>query len=270
MLRSALRAAGVAVRRARLSTAAVSHSPFVQSAVRRPAATAARVVTQRSMFIQTKETPNPDSLMLFPGCKVLSEGTLDFGSATQAQASPLARSLFRIDGIKGVFLGPDFITVSKTEDAEWAVLKPHMYGSIMDFFASGQPVVLDSFEEDNDTAVSDDDDEVVAVIKELLNTRIRPSVQEDGGDITYMGFENGIVQLKLSGACTSCPSSIFTLKHGVENMLMHYVPEVEGVEQVQDDELEALNNDVFSEMEKKIRAQEEKERGDEASKGGSA
>ncbi|XP_060165352.1 NFU1 iron-sulfur cluster scaffold homolog, mitochondrial isoform X4 [Globicephala melas] len=145
------------------------------------------------------------------------------------------RQLFRIEGVKSVFFGPDFITVTKeNEELDWNLLKPDIYATIMDFFASGLPLVTE--ETPSGEAGSEDDDEVVAMIKELLDTRIRPTVQEDGGDVIYKGFEDGIVQLKLQGSCTSCPSSIITLKNGIQNMLQFYIPEVEGVEQVMDDE----------------------------------
>ncbi|XP_027721415.1 NFU1 iron-sulfur cluster scaffold homolog, mitochondrial isoform X3 [Vombatus ursinus] len=147
------------------------------------------------------------------------------------------RQLFRIEGVKSVFFGPDFITVTKeSEDLDWNLLKPDIYATIMDFFASGLPLVNE--ETLSTDAATEEDDEVVAMIKELLDTRIRPTVQEDGGDVIYKGFEDGIVQLKLQGSCTSCPSSIITLKNGIQNMLQFYIPEVEGVEQVVDDELE--------------------------------
>ncbi|XP_068924994.1 NFU1 iron-sulfur cluster scaffold homolog, mitochondrial isoform X2 [Petaurus breviceps papuanus] len=147
------------------------------------------------------------------------------------------RQLFRIEGVKSVFFGPDFITVTKeSEDLDWNLLKPDIYATIMDFFASGLPLVNE--ETLSADAATEEDDEVVAMIKELLDTRIRPTVQEDGGDVIYKGFEDGIVQLKLQGSCTSCPSSIITLKNGIQNMLQFYIPEVEGVEQVVDDELE--------------------------------
>ncbi|KAI5622087.1 NFU1 iron-sulfur cluster scaffold-like, mitochondrial [Silurus asotus] len=151
--------------------------------------------------------------------------------------------LFRIDGVKSVFFGPDFITITKTDShMEWKVIKPDVFATIMDFFTSGLPVVNEDAAPRADTAPSDDDDEVVAIIKELLDTRIRPTVQEDGGDVLYRGFENGIVKLQLQGSCTSCPSSIVTLKSGIQNMLQFYVPEVEGVEQVKDGvEAEELN-----------------------------
>ncbi|XP_078095716.1 NFU1 iron-sulfur cluster scaffold homolog, mitochondrial-like [Mustelus asterias] len=196
-------------------------------------------IPSRRMFIQTQDTPNPNSLKFIPGCAVLESGTMDFSAPRSAFCSPLARQLFRIDGVKGVFLGPDFITITKADDeVEWKLLKPDVYAAIMDFFASGLPILTDEAPR-ADTAPSEEDDEVVAIIKELLDTRIRPTVQEDGGDVIYKGFEDGIVKLMLQGSCTTCPSSIITLKSGIQNMLQFYVPEVEGVVQVTDEEQEA-------------------------------
>ncbi|NXI46366.1 NFU1 protein, partial [Galbula dea] len=190
----------------------------------------------RSMFIQTQDTPNPNSLKFIPGKEVLESRTMEFSTPAAAFCSPLARQLFRIEGVKSVFFGPDFITITKeSEDLDWNLLKPDIYAAIMDFFASGLPVVTAEAPR-TDTAASEEDDEVVLMIKELLDTRIRPTVQEDGGDVIYKGFEDGIVQLKLQGSCTSCPSSIITLKNGIQNMLQFYIPEVEGVEQVVDDD----------------------------------
>ncbi|XP_078285004.1 NFU1 iron-sulfur cluster scaffold homolog, mitochondrial-like [Rhinoraja longicauda] len=203
-----------------------------------PLSSPSSFVSSRSMFIQIQDTPNPNSLKFIPGCSVLETGTMDFSAARNAFCSPLARQLFRIDGVKGVFFGPDFITITKTDDeVQWKLLKPDVYATIMDFFASGLPVVTDEAPS-SDTAPSEDDDEVVAMIKELLDTRIRPTVQEDGGDVIYKGFEDGIVKLMLQGSCTTCPSSIVTLKSGIQNMLQFYVPEVEGVIQVVDEERE--------------------------------
>jgi Fe-S cluster biogenesis protein NfuA len=182
------------------------------------------------MFIQTQDTPNPNSLKFIPGKPVLETRTMDFPTPASAFRSPLARQLFRIEGVKSVFFGPDFITVTKeNEELDWNLLKPDIYATIMDFFASGLPLITE--ETPSGEAGSEEDDEVVAMIKELLDTRIRPTVQEDGGDVIYKGFEDGIVQLKLQGSCTSCPSSIITLKNGIQNMLQFYIPEVEGVEQ---------------------------------------
>ncbi|KAF6165981.1 hypothetical protein GIB67_012878 [Kingdonia uniflora] len=196
---------------------------------------------KRTMFIQTQSTPNPSSLMFYPGAPVMEVGSADFPNARSAMNSPLAKALYGIDGITRVFFGSDFITVSKSDDGTWDILKPEVFAAIMDFYTSGQPLFLDAnAAAAKDTAIHDDDSETVAMIKELLETRIRPAVQDDGGDIEYIGFdiESGIVKLKMQGACSGCPSSSVTLKSGIENMLMHYVPEVKGVEQEMDDEEE--------------------------------
>jgi Fe-S cluster biogenesis protein NfuA len=178
------------------------------------------------MFIQTEPTPNPATLKFLPGRDVMGRGTADFTNAAKAAASPLASRLFAIEGVAGVFLGGDFITVTKTEGEDWQVLKPQLLAGIMDHFASGQPVMSG---EAGGSAAAEDDSAVVAQIKELLDTRVRPAVAQDGGDIIFRGFEDGIVYLHLQGACSGCPSSSATLKHGIENMLRYYVPEVQGV-----------------------------------------
>merc|ERR1719431_1184629 len=201
-------------------------------------------VGARSLFIQTQETPNPASLKFLPGRPVLEGGgTCDIPSIAAAKGSPLAKLLFRIDGVKGVFFGADFITITKYEDdaAEWKVMKPEIFATVMDFFNSGLPVVHEGAEISGDTEIYDDDDDTVQMIKELLDTRIRPTVQEDGGDIVYMGFDDGVVKLKMQGSCTSCPSSVVTLKNGVQNMLQFYIPKVVSVEQIFDeaDEIQA-------------------------------
>jgi len=198
----------------------------------------------RNMFIQTQDTPNPQSLKFLPGRVVLEEGgTYDIPSISEAQGSPLAKLLFRIDGVRGVFFGSDFITVTKHDDDsyEWKIMKPEIFAIIMDFFNSGLPIINAGVETTGATEIYDDDDDTVAMIKELLDTRIRPTVQEDGGDIVYMGFDDGVVKLKMQGSCTSCPSSIVTLKNGVQNMLQFYIPEVVSVEQIFDkaDEIQA-------------------------------
>ncbi|NWR50748.1 NFU1 protein, partial [Regulus satrapa] len=214
-----------------------TRQPFHQLLQKKPSLpSAAWHPAVRGMFIQTQDTPNPNSLKFIPGREVLESRTMEFSTPAAAYCSPLARQLFRIEGVKSVFFGPDFITITKeSEDLDWNLLKPDIYATIMDFFASGLPVVTDEAPR-TDTAASEEDDEVVLMIKELLDTRIRPTVQEDGGDVIYKGFEDGIVQLKLQGSCTSCPSSIITLKNGIQNMLQFYIPEVEGVEQVVDDD----------------------------------
>ncbi|XP_027365748.1 nifU-like protein 4, mitochondrial [Abrus precatorius] len=194
---------------------------------------------RRSMFIQTQATPNPSSLMFYAGKPVMEVGSADFPNPRSAMNSPLAKALFAIDGVTRVFFGSDFVTVTKSEDAAWEFLKPEIFAAIMDFYSSGQPLFLDSqAAAAMDTAIHQDDSETVAMIKELLETRIRPAVQDDGGDIEYRGFDpdTGIVKLKMQGACSGCPSSSVTLKSGIENMLMHYVPEVKGVEQELDAE----------------------------------
>ncbi|KAJ0103484.1 hypothetical protein Patl1_05906 [Pistacia atlantica] len=194
---------------------------------------------RRTMFIQTQSTPNPSSLMFYPGKPVMEVGSADFPNARAAMNSPLAKALYGIDGITRVFFGSDFVTVTKSDDVSWDILKPEIFAAIMDFYSSGQPLFLDSETATaKDTAIHEDDSETVAMIKELLETRIRPAVQDDGGDIEYCGFdpETGVVKLKMQGACSGCPSSSVTLKSGIENMLMHYVPEVKGVEQELDAE----------------------------------
>ncbi|KAF9595063.1 hypothetical protein IFM89_036522 [Coptis chinensis] len=184
---------------------------------------------KRSMFIQTQSTPNPSSLMFHPGKPVMEVGSSDFPNARSAMTSPLAKVLFAIDGVTRVFFGSDFVTVTKSDESSWDLLKPEIFAAIMDFYTSGQPLFLDSNAAASmDTAIHEDDSEIVAMIKELLETRIRPAVQDDGGDIEYRGFDpdSGVVKLKMQGACSGCPSSSVTLKSGIENMLMHYVPEV--------------------------------------------
>jgi len=191
------------------------------------------------MFIQTQSTPNPSSLMFYPGKSVMEVGSADFPNARSAMNSPLAKALYAVDGITRVFFGSDFITVTKSDDVSWDILKPEIFAAIMDFYSSGKPLFLDSNTVASmDTAIHEDDSETVAMIKELLETRIRPAVQDDGGDIEYRGFDldTGIVKLRMQGACSGCPSSSVTLKSGIENMLMHYVPEVKSVEQELDDE----------------------------------
>ncbi|XP_076030247.1 NFU1 iron-sulfur cluster scaffold homolog, mitochondrial-like isoform X2 [Oratosquilla oratoria] len=193
---------------------------------------------RRNMFIKVQETPNPNSLKFIPGVQVLDTGTAEFPSVNEAQRSPLAKLLFRIEGVKSVFLATDFITITKGDDDyyDWRTIKPEAFAIIMDFFASGLPAVHEMRSSDSEHAgEDDDDDETVAMIKELLDTRIRPTVQEDGGDILYRGFEDGVVYLKMMGSCTSCPSSVVTLKNGVQNMLQFYIPEVILVEQVVDE-----------------------------------
>jgi Fe-S cluster biogenesis protein NfuA len=181
------------------------------------------------MFTQTEQTPNPSSLKFLPGRGVLEQGTADFPDIEAAGRSPLAQSLFEVDGVTRVFLGGDFITVTKAEDKDWFVLKPSILGVIMEHFTAGKPVLLDAADAGAEEV---EDDEVVSQIKELLETRVRPAVAMDGGDIVFQGFDEGVVYLHMQGACSGCPSSTATLKHGIENMLRHYIPEVLEVRQV--------------------------------------
>jgi len=214
------------------------------------------VNSRRTMFIQTQETPNPSSLKFLPGRPVLEGGgTLDMPNLAAAKISPLAKLLFRIEGVKGVFMGHDFITVTKydEESADWKVMKPEIFATVMDFFMSGLPVVHEGVQTTGDTEIYEDDDDTVAMIKELLDTRIRPTVQEDGGDIIYVGYEDGVVKLQMQGSCSSCPSSIVTLKNGVQNMLQFYIPEVVAVEQVFDEESDDMKDKVLRQLEEKLK-----------------
>ncbi|HML11325.1 MAG TPA: NifU family protein [Stellaceae bacterium] len=175
------------------------------------------------MFIQTEQTPNPASLKFLPGVEVMRSGTANFTDPHGAERSPLAGRLFAIPEVAGVFLGEDFITVTKAGDSDWFQLKPAVLAAIMEHFTAGLPVVTSAAE----AAVAEgEDDEVVAAIKELLETRVRPAVAQDGGDIIFEDFEDGIVYLHMQGSCSGCPSSTATLKAGIENMLRHYIPEV--------------------------------------------
>jgi Fe-S cluster biogenesis protein NfuA len=183
-----------------------------------------------AMFIQTEATPNPSTLKFIPGKSVLSEGTADFRTQTDATGSPLAARLFDISGVNGVFLGSDFISVTKGE-IEWQHLKPMVLGAIMEHYISGETAT--SGEGSNDVSEGSFDPadaDTVATIKELLETRVRPAVAQDGGDITFAGFREGIVYLQMRGACSGCPSSTATLRHGIENLLKHFCPDVQGVQ----------------------------------------
>ncbi len=183
------------------------------------------------MFIQTESTPNPATLKFLPGQEVLGLGTADFPSAEAAGTSPLAARLFRVAGVTGVFLGSDFVTVTKADDTDWQHIKPEILGAIMEHFQSGAPVI-DGEAEAGHAAHDGPDAEIVGQIKELLDSRVRPAVAQDGGDITFHGFERGVVYLHMKGACAGCPSSTMTLKMGIENLLRHYIPEVTEVRPV--------------------------------------
>ena len=177
------------------------------------------------MFIQTEQTPNPATLKFLPGCTVMESGTANFPERGSAGRSPLAERLFQLPEINGVFLGADFITVTKADDSEWHQLKPAVLAAVMEHFTAGRPVIIGA-PEGAAAGAEEEEDEVVAQIKELLETRVRPAVAQDGGDITFEDFEDGIVYLHMQGSCAGCPSSTATLKAGIENMLRHYIPEV--------------------------------------------
>ncbi|KAB8233722.1 hypothetical protein ETB97_005697 [Aspergillus alliaceus] len=228
-------------------------------------------VSKRSIFIQTENTPNPDALKFIPNHRILPEDFpttfLEYLSPRSTLAaphpSPLAANLLNVDGVTSVFFGPEFITVTKASDVNWAHIKPEVFSMITQAVTSGEPIVntiaktgehaQEGGEEDS-LSYNEEDDEVVGMIKELLETRIRPAIQEDGGDIELRGFENGIVLLKLRGACRTCDSSTVTLKNGIESMLMHYIEEVQGVEQVMDQE-EEISMHEFAKFEEKLRQQ---------------
>ncbi|MEQ1889963.1 MAG: NifU family protein [Alphaproteobacteria bacterium] len=186
------------------------------------------------MFIQTESTPNPATLKFIPGCTVLEQGAADFPNLASATASPLASRLFDVPEVTGVYLGADFITVTKS-NGEWHHLKPMILGAIMEHFTSGRPVMLAEGAAAAGGHARDidcDDEEIVAQIIELLDTKVRPAVAQDGGDIVFRSFSEGVVYVHLQGSCAGCPSSTMTLKNGIENMLKHYIPEVEEVRQV--------------------------------------
>ena len=183
------------------------------------------------MFIETEGTPNPATLKFLPGVDVMGLRTADFATLEAAARSPLATAIFALPGVTRVFLGGDFVTVTKASEITWQALKPQVLGAIMEHFVAGRAVIeadADLLDED----VLPEDAEIVDQIKELLDTRVRPAVAADGGDIVFRGYRDGVVRLHMQGACSGCPSSSATLKHGIENMLRHYVPEVRSVEQV--------------------------------------
>jgi len=185
------------------------------------------------MFIQTESTPNPATLKFLPGQTVLDAGTADFPSADTAGSSPLATRIFAVSGVAGVFFGNDFVTVTKSDSVEWDHIKPAILGAIMEHYQSGQPIVNAGGEQSSGHAEhSGENSEIVDQIKDLLDSRVRPAVAQDGGDITFHGFDRGVVYLHMQGACAGCPSSTLTLKMGIENLLRHYIPEVTEVRPV--------------------------------------
>jgi Fe-S cluster biogenesis protein NfuA len=184
------------------------------------------------MFIETEGTPNPATLKFLPGRDVMGAGTADFAGPDLAARSPLATALFALPGVARVFLGGDFVTVTKSDLADWQALRPQVLGVVMEHFVAGRPVIEGAGDDIAEDTLPEDQ-EIVEQIKELLDTRVRPAVAGDGGDIVFRGYRDGIVRLHMQGACSGCPSSSATLKHGIENMLRHYVPEVQAVEQVE-------------------------------------
>ncbi len=263
MFTSLLRRAALAPRTRRAALHLVATAPTPAVAPR--AAAAPHRLFARSMFIQTETTPNPQSLKFLPGREVLPEehGTgVNFSSPMDAVRSQLARQLFQIAGVNTVFFGRDFVSVNIEEGAgggaaTWDTVKPQVFATIMDHFAADTPVITGDAGP-VDTEILDDDDEVVALIKELLETRIRPAVQGDGGDIVYRGFDEatGMVNLELAGSCVGCPSSSATLQHGVQNMLMHYIPEVRGVNQIVPEEASARPGEIEDPWQEKIKGLE--------------
>jgi Fe-S cluster biogenesis protein NfuA len=190
------------------------------------------------MLIQTEATPNPLTLKFLPGETVMTSGTRDFATPEEAEASPLAHAIFSTGDVEGVFFGRDFVSVTASPGSDWRQLKPQVLGVLLDHFASGAPLFAAGTASGIDVAPSEDfgddpqDADIVAQIRELIDTRVRPAVANDGGDIVYRGFREGKVYLALQGACSGCPSSTMTLKHGIESLLKHYVPEVETVEAI--------------------------------------
>lgn len=187
------------------------------------------------MFIQTEDTPNPATMKFLPGREILPTGQggpLDMADVASAARSPLAQVLFDIPGVRGVFLGQDFITVTKDDQRDWQSLKPELLATIMEHLVAGRPILAELAVVGESTTASGEDSVIVQQIKELLDVKIRPAVAQDGGDITFQSFDDGVVYLNLKGSCAGCPSSTATLKMGIENMLRHYIPEVKEVRQV--------------------------------------
>ncbi|RMJ22713.1 HIRA-interacting protein 5 [Aspergillus sp. HF37] len=248
------------------------HRPTLRPNHQPPRVTGLSPASKRMIFIQTENTPNPDALKFIPNHRVLPEGFptsfLEYLSPRATVApphpSPLAATLLNVDGVSSVFYGTDFITVTKASDANWAHIKPEVFSMITQAVTSGENIVntvakaagenAQEGGEADSLGYNEEDDEVVGMVKELLETRIRPAIQEDGGDIEFRGFENSTVMLKLRGACRTCDSSTVTLKNGIESMLMHYIEEVKAVEQVMDQEEEIAMHE-FAKFEEKLREQ---------------
>ncbi|KAK7205253.1 NifU-like protein [Myxozyma melibiosi] len=241
---------------ARLSSGSTSTfvvRPYLRDNLPRPFSYSQR----RTMFIQTATTPNEHALKFLPSTPILPENsrTVEFVNGREAHSSPLAKKLFTVDGVRSVMFGFDFITIEKDVDASWALLKPEVFSILTEFLSSGAKIMLEDTTANEDTMPQEGDSETVSMIKELIDTRIRPAIQEDGGDVEYRGFtEDGLVQLKLRGACRTCDSSAVTLKNGIEAMLMHYVDGVNGIEQVLDPE-EEISLREFEKFEAKLKSQ---------------
>lgn len=182
------------------------------------------------MFIQTEDTPNPETIKFIPGQTIMSSGVAEFKNEEQAKQAPLVKKLFQIKDIETVFLSSDFISVTKKEKADWEDLKPMILLALMEYLSSGLPVIEEGFTAPEDDDSSEEETETTAAIKELLDSRVRPMVAMDGGDISFHSYKDGVVYLKMKGACAGCPSSTATLKHGIENMLRHFIPEIEEVQ----------------------------------------
>jgi len=214
---------------------------------------------ERSLFISVEATPNPDSLKFVPGVEVVEAGGHHFENLAAARVSPLAKRIFQVKGVTDVFLAPTYISVNKEPSELWEPLQPQIFSAITHHFASGDPPIDFNYKPNKDTEVLPTDSEEVAMIKELLDTRVRPSVQQDGGDIEYLGFEDGIVFVKMRGSCAGCPSSTTTVKSGIEKMLQYWVPEVLGVVAVEsDDELAKINMQHLAKVTRELEAKDSK------------
>lgn len=230
--------------------------------------TATATLMSRTMHFQTEETPNPDSLKFFLGTQLLPDSqTYDFPSKESAICSPLAMRIFEVEGVKSAFFSSTYIAINKDGDFDWEFLKPEIYAAVADFFSSGEAIFSRPPDAPRRSSENgDDDDEIVQSIKELIEVKIRPMVQEDGGDVEFRKFEDGVVFVKMQGACSGCPSAPATLKRGIERMLMHWVPEVQGVTAIEDDEeLDAFNQSEFEKMDRLI--QEGDDANDESKEG---
>jgi len=186
----------------------------------------------KTMFIQTEETPNPEALKFLPGVPVYPQGVIEFLSIEDTRDSPLANALFKIKGVKNIMFGIDFITINKEAEEDWNILKAEILGTIMEHFTARMPIMNEDYQSSELPKTSEHDSEIVKEIIEIIETRVRPAVAQDGGDITFQAFEDGIVYVELKGACSGCPSSTITLKSGIEKLLQHYIPEVKEIKAI--------------------------------------